>query len=347
MDVSIWGCQVVVMFGPFGRIALWNTEHKCDNPYKGVACDNVIECNWIKSETIICLHTIPSWQGVDLDLKKSNQGSVLEAGSLLPIMEILPPAQSPGLYTRLKSLQRLKVRKKPPWEVHFLFSDNERRKIYMRRTIWYVSEACKQTGSGWSSSGQGGLTPGWHVPGSIPIAHSLQDALLLLASLWQVALGNLLKGVNGVLMCMLSTFLPRCVLRRKSSRLPCVFITATQTWTTRRSRTCEGSQWANHWCPNWTSTNLASLGPPLQTVPPSTLQRLPCMQRTLAKTFQPRRRLLSAQRWQPPIIHRRPGSSRGHTPQPLRESIYQRRMLSWWSVPHNLLSPVKAWPKVT
>ncbi|KAF0042229.1 hypothetical protein F2P81_005761 [Scophthalmus maximus] len=47
---------------------------------------------------------------VDVDLKKSNQETLLEAGSLLLIKEDLPSPEDPSLYTRIRSLQRLRVR---------------------------------------------------------------------------------------------------------------------------------------------------------------------------------------------------------------------------------------------
>lgn len=51
------------------------------------------------------------WQDVDIDLKKSNQESLLEAGCLLLIKEELPSPEAHSLYTRIRSLQRLKVRR--------------------------------------------------------------------------------------------------------------------------------------------------------------------------------------------------------------------------------------------
>ncbi|XP_035503511.2 MALT paracaspase 2 [Scophthalmus maximus] len=45
---------------------------------------------------------------VDVDLKKSNQETLLEAGSLLLIKEDLPSPEDPSLYTRIRSLQRLR-----------------------------------------------------------------------------------------------------------------------------------------------------------------------------------------------------------------------------------------------
>eukprot|EP00064_Thunnus_orientalis_P012239 superscaffoldBa00001855_g12273 len=45
---------------------------------------------------------------VDIDLKKSNQETLLEAGSLLLIKENLPSPEVPSLYTRIRGLQRLR-----------------------------------------------------------------------------------------------------------------------------------------------------------------------------------------------------------------------------------------------
>ncbi|XP_077573269.1 MALT paracaspase 2 isoform X2 [Stigmatopora nigra] len=47
-------------------------------------------------------------EDVDIDLKKSNQESLLDAGSLLLIKEQLTSPELPSLYTRICSLQRLK-----------------------------------------------------------------------------------------------------------------------------------------------------------------------------------------------------------------------------------------------
>ncbi|KAM3875643.1 MALT paracaspase 2 [Diretmus argenteus] len=47
-------------------------------------------------------------EDMDIDLKKSNQGSLVEAGSLLLTKENLPSPEVPSLYTRIRSLQRLK-----------------------------------------------------------------------------------------------------------------------------------------------------------------------------------------------------------------------------------------------
>lgn len=49
-------------------------------------------------------------QEVDIDLKKSNQETLFEAGCLLLIKEELPSLEERSLYTRIRSLQRLKVR---------------------------------------------------------------------------------------------------------------------------------------------------------------------------------------------------------------------------------------------
>lgn len=50
-----------------------------------------------------------SWQDVDIDLKKSNQETLHEAGCLLLSDEIVPSSEVPSRYTRIRSLQRLKV----------------------------------------------------------------------------------------------------------------------------------------------------------------------------------------------------------------------------------------------
>uniref|UniRef100_A0AAQ4S0P2 MALT paracaspase 2 n=1 Tax=Gasterosteus aculeatus aculeatus TaxID=481459 RepID=A0AAQ4S0P2_GASAC len=47
-------------------------------------------------------------EDVDIDLKKSNQETLLEAGSLLLVREDLPSPEVPSLYTRIRCLQRLK-----------------------------------------------------------------------------------------------------------------------------------------------------------------------------------------------------------------------------------------------
>lgn len=57
------------------------------------------------SNVILCMLL----QDVDVDLKKSNQESLLEAGSLLLIDENLSSPEVPSLYTRIRNLQRLKA----------------------------------------------------------------------------------------------------------------------------------------------------------------------------------------------------------------------------------------------
>uniref|UniRef100_A0A8D0A9H9 Scaffold attachment factor B n=1 Tax=Sander lucioperca TaxID=283035 RepID=A0A8D0A9H9_SANLU len=47
-------------------------------------------------------------EDVDIDLKQSNQETLLEAGSLLLIEENLPSPEVPSLYTRIRCLQRLR-----------------------------------------------------------------------------------------------------------------------------------------------------------------------------------------------------------------------------------------------
>ncbi|KAM3619446.1 uncharacterized protein V6R79_008322 [Siganus canaliculatus] len=63
-----------------------------------------------KPEEIVscCAQLTDFPQDVDIDLKKSNQETLLEAGSLLLIKENLPSPDVPSLYTRIRGLQRLK-----------------------------------------------------------------------------------------------------------------------------------------------------------------------------------------------------------------------------------------------
>ncbi|XP_054646400.1 MALT paracaspase 2 [Dunckerocampus dactyliophorus] len=62
-------------------------------------------------------------QEVDMDLKKSNQESLLEAGSLLLIQEHLPSPELPSLYTRIRSLQRLKKELTFSVCLHYVYSN--------------------------------------------------------------------------------------------------------------------------------------------------------------------------------------------------------------------------------
>ncbi|XP_028260528.1 MALT paracaspase 2 [Parambassis ranga] len=60
-------------------------------------------------EIISCTAQLTDFpQDVDVDLKKTNQETLLEAGSLLLIKENLPSPEVPSLYTRIRSLQRLR-----------------------------------------------------------------------------------------------------------------------------------------------------------------------------------------------------------------------------------------------
>ncbi|XP_034035645.1 MALT paracaspase 2 isoform X2 [Thalassophryne amazonica] len=61
------------------------------------------------SEIVSCSAQLTDFNvDVDIDLKQSNQESLLEAGSLLLIEESLPSPDVPSLYTRIQSLQRLR-----------------------------------------------------------------------------------------------------------------------------------------------------------------------------------------------------------------------------------------------
>uniref|UniRef100_A0A3Q1AZ11 MALT paracaspase 2 n=1 Tax=Amphiprion ocellaris TaxID=80972 RepID=A0A3Q1AZ11_AMPOC len=62
-------------------------------------------------------------QGVDVDLKKSNQETLLEAGSLLLIKEGLPSPEAPSLYTRIRSLQRLRTELTFTVCLHYTYSN--------------------------------------------------------------------------------------------------------------------------------------------------------------------------------------------------------------------------------
>ncbi|XP_029286277.1 MALT paracaspase 2 isoform X2 [Cottoperca gobio] len=60
-------------------------------------------------EIVSCCAQLTDFPGdVDIDLKKSNQDTLLEAGSLLLIKENLPSPEVPSLYTRIRCLQRLR-----------------------------------------------------------------------------------------------------------------------------------------------------------------------------------------------------------------------------------------------
>lgn len=50
---------------------------------------------------------------MDIDLKKSNQETLHEAGCFLLGDEIVPSSEVPSRYTRIRSLQRLKVSSLP------------------------------------------------------------------------------------------------------------------------------------------------------------------------------------------------------------------------------------------
>ncbi|KAI4829121.1 hypothetical protein KUCAC02_023183 [Chaenocephalus aceratus] len=68
---------------------------------------------------------------VAIDLKKSNQETLLEAGSLLLINDNLPSPEVPSLYTRIRCLQRLKreahIRRLPPVHIFQLWMRTFRR----------------------------------------------------------------------------------------------------------------------------------------------------------------------------------------------------------------------------
>lgn len=64
---------------------------------------------------------------MDIDLKKSNQESLHEAGCLLLSDEIVPLSEVPSRYTRIRSLQRLKV--------SCVFIDGPEKKFYHNKSF--------------------------------------------------------------------------------------------------------------------------------------------------------------------------------------------------------------------
>ncbi|XP_054458494.1 MALT paracaspase 2 isoform X2 [Anoplopoma fimbria] len=79
-------------------------------------------------EIVSCSAQLTDFPGdVDIDLKKSNQDTLLEAGSLLLIKENLPSPEVPSLYTRIRCLQRLRTELTFTTCLHYTYSnmDNE------------------------------------------------------------------------------------------------------------------------------------------------------------------------------------------------------------------------------
>ncbi|TKS74564.1 Mucosa-associated lymphoid tissue lymphoma translocation protein 1 [Collichthys lucidus] len=62
-------------------------------------------------------------EDVDIDLKKSNQETLVEAGSLLLIKENLPSPEVPSLYTRIRGLQRLRTELTFTTCLHYTYSN--------------------------------------------------------------------------------------------------------------------------------------------------------------------------------------------------------------------------------
>uniref|UniRef100_A0A667YE25 MALT paracaspase 2 n=1 Tax=Myripristis murdjan TaxID=586833 RepID=A0A667YE25_9TELE len=73
-------------------------------------------------------------EDLDIDLKKSNQETLVEAGSLLLIKENLPSPEVPSLYTRLRSLQRLKAELTFTVCLHYCYSNMDE-DIQERQTV--------------------------------------------------------------------------------------------------------------------------------------------------------------------------------------------------------------------
>ncbi|XP_036971730.1 MALT paracaspase 2 isoform X2 [Acanthopagrus latus] len=73
-------------------------------------------------------------EDVDIDLKKTNQETLLEAGSLLLIKENLPSPEVPSLYTRIRSLQRLKTELTFTTCLHYTYSNMDE-EVQERQTV--------------------------------------------------------------------------------------------------------------------------------------------------------------------------------------------------------------------
>ncbi|XP_060889517.1 MALT paracaspase 2 isoform X2 [Labrus mixtus] len=73
-------------------------------------------------------------EDVDVDLKKSNQETLLEAGSLILINEYLLSPEVPSLYTRVRSLQRLRKELKFTICLHYTYSNMDE-EVQERQTV--------------------------------------------------------------------------------------------------------------------------------------------------------------------------------------------------------------------
>ncbi|KAL2089816.1 hypothetical protein ACEWY4_014504 [Coilia grayii] len=73
-------------------------------------------------------------EDLEIDLKHTNQESLLEVGSILPIAECLPQPEVPKLYTRLKALQRLKKELTFTVCLHYQYSNLEE-ELQERQTV--------------------------------------------------------------------------------------------------------------------------------------------------------------------------------------------------------------------
>ncbi|XP_051233969.1 MALT paracaspase 2 [Dicentrarchus labrax] len=73
-------------------------------------------------------------EDVEIDLKKSNQETLLEAGSLLLIKEDLPSPELPSRYTRIRGLQRLKTELTFTVCLHYTYSNMDE-EVEERQTV--------------------------------------------------------------------------------------------------------------------------------------------------------------------------------------------------------------------
>ncbi|XP_063056236.1 MALT paracaspase 2 [Engraulis encrasicolus] len=73
-------------------------------------------------------------EDLEIDLKHTNQETLLEAGSILPIAQLLPQPEAPKLFTRLKALQRLKKDLTFTVCLHYQYSNLEE-ELQERQTV--------------------------------------------------------------------------------------------------------------------------------------------------------------------------------------------------------------------
>ncbi|XP_076582458.1 MALT paracaspase 2 [Chaetodon auriga] len=87
------------------------------------------------TEIVSCCAQLTDFpEDVDIDLKKSNQETLLEAGGLLLIEENLPSPDVPSLYTRIQGLQRLRRELTFTACLHYTYSNMDE-EVQERQTV--------------------------------------------------------------------------------------------------------------------------------------------------------------------------------------------------------------------